>query len=55
MRLCEVIVLIAIFPESLASNDSLSREYIILYNETLQLIETSRPENKPDIFSCKIL
>ena len=25
------------------------------YNETLQSIETSKPENKPDIFSCKIL
>ena len=25
------------------------------YNETLQLIETSKPEYKPDIFSCKIL
>ena len=58
MTLHEVIVLITIFPESLLQ----MTVYIVykqiihnFYNERLQLIETSKPEYKPDIFSCKIL
>ena len=58
MTLHEVIVLITIFPESLLQ----MTVYIVykqiihnFYNETLQLIDTSKPEYKPDIFSCKIL
>ena len=52
MKLCEVIVL---------TLQSAMRVYFkwqfkqstLNYNETLQLIETSKPENKWDTFSCK--
>ena len=57
MLLREVIVLITIFPESLLQMTVYTVYKQIIhhfYNETLQLIETSKPENKPDIFSCKI-
>ena len=48
MKLCEVIVLITIFPESLLQM-TVWADYT--YSETLQLIETSKPENKWDTFS----